>query len=593
MLTISFGNESYEMENESATLLADLIVRAGIMPDLRCGGMGICGRCQVELQFGEFLVDGIKITVVQGQPQVASACRTEVCSGPAAIVVPLEATIHADGQIAIDYEQLPQPQRSGCNLEIIAQSVASTYNWSLPAARELGQSLDGDNVSIWAAIPAGKTRRVAAVKNQPFIPLGVAIDIGTTTVAAVLVDWENNAPLASVSAYNRQAVCGDNVASRISYSVAPGGLEKLRRLIVVETINPLLRRLLAETNRKSEDIVKVSVTGNTVMEHLFLGISPRSIGTLPFLPPLREFPELTAAELGLAVNPAALVSLVPAIAGYIGGDLTAGIIASGQHRDTQRTLLTDIGTNCEIILCDGGQLYACAAAAGPAFEGAGIVCGSRAAGGAIDHIEINTNLQFHFTTIDQAPPVGLCGSAIIDFLAEGFRSGLIDAFGRYNLEMLRQIDRYLAIDYGHGTIHACVIARRRGGKIIHVSEADIEQVLKAKAAVYSGIQTLLEQRGLTYADLDTVYLAGGFARYLRVENAVTLGMLPPLRDGVYRKIGNSSLAGAVMNLIDPDFPDLAAATIRRPQTIELNTVPDFENHYIDALMIPNCNAADS
>ena len=267
------------------------------------------------------------------------------------------------------------------------------------------------------------------------------------------------------------------------------------------------------------------------------------------------------------------------------------MIVSGQYRDTGCTLLADIGTNCELVLCDHGRILACAAAAGPAFEGAGIACGSRAAAGAVDHIDITPDGQLSFTTIEQAEPAGLCGSAVIDFLAAGFRCGLIDVFGRYNLEFLRRIDRYLPVDYGSGPIHGCIIARRKGNQYIYVSEADIEQVLKAKAAVYAGIVTLLRQRARSVADLDTFYLAGGFARYLRVENAVAIGMLPPLRTGVGRKIGNSALAGAVMGLADPEFPALAATLIDRPQIIELNTVPGFEDTYIDALMILNFDPA--
>ena len=263
MLTVKFGAETYQVPVMPGDMLSDMIVRAGIMPDLRCGGMGICGRCRVELLSGEFREDGTVLMPSPGTPLSAAACHTEVCGEDAEILVPPESTVAADGQIAVDY------------------TPPVGWNTSPGAA---GQGI------------------------------GVAIDIGTTTVAVIWFDLEQNRPLASVSAYNRQAVCGDNVASRISYSVsAPDGLQQLRRLMVTETINPLLHRLAAITGRKTADVTQVFVAGNTVMEHIFLGVSPQSIGVLPFVPQLREFPVTTAAETGLAVNPTATVRLIPAV----------------------------------------------------------------------------------------------------------------------------------------------------------------------------------------------------------------------------------------------------------------------------------------
>lgn len=539
MLKINFSDNVYQVEITPDTMLSELAARVGIMLDLRCAGFGVCGRCRVELLSGTFIMDGKKTLV--DAPVSAPACRTQALGGKAEIFVPAISVVHTDGQIAVDYEHIRKPLRSN-----------------------------------------------VAKKG-----LAVAIDVGTTTVAMVLMDLERDEPLASVSAYNRQSACGDNVSSRISCAMAaPEKLQHLRHLIVRETINPLLRRLFAETHKNLQEVSKVSVAGNTVMAHLFIGASPESIGVLPFRPMYREFPAMTAKEAGLDVNPEAIVSLIPAISGYIGGDVTAGIIASGIDQNHQRSLLIDVGTNCEIVLCDGQNLYACAAAAGPAFEGAGIACGSRAAAGAIDHVWITEDLQLNYSTIEDAAPAGLCGSAIIDFLAEGFRCGLIDSFGRYNLDMLRIFGRYHEVDYGHGVIHGCVIAISSHGKPVYVSEADIEQVLKAKAAVYAGIKALLEQCHMKFNDLETVYLAGGFARYLHIENAVELGMLPPLKPDIYRKIGNSSLAGAVMDSIDPDFAKLATDIIDIPHIIELNILPEFENHYIDALMIPHFNPGE-
>ncbi len=604
MLKIIFSDNTYYVEITPDVMLAELVARAGIMLDLRCGGFGVCGRCKVELLSGEFVING-KTKKVTSRPMSALACRTSLNGTDAEISVPQNSVVHADGKIAVDYEHVPKPQSPGfCLFKIIPpceftvdgmRSLAEIPDagdlyWPPETLRLLGKCCH-DDTTIHVAVVNRQNRPgwAAAALPQPFDPLGVAIDVGTTTVAMALLDLKNDEPLASASAYNRQANRGDNVATRISYSSgSPENLAELRRLIINDTINPLLARLFAETKRNPNEVIKVSVSGNTVMSHLLLGISPRSIGVMPFLPTLRVYPEITAGEAGVAVNPGALLDVLPAVSGYIGGDIVAGIMASGMMSSENRhSLLIDIGTNCEIVLFSEQKLYACAAAAGPAFEGAGIACGSRAAAGAIDSIKISSELALSFTTIEDAPPVGLCGSAIIDFVAAGFTSGLLDTYGRFNLERLRQCGRYYEVDYGNGIIHTCMIATGGGGKPIYVSEADIEQVLKAKAAVYAGVKSLIATCQRKFDELEKVYLAGGFARYLSIQNAITLGMLPPLPSERFHKIGNGALAGAVISLFDPESTAVARHLIDQPEIIELNILPEFENDYIDALLIPN------
>lgn len=540
MIKIRFGNQIHQVESSGGELLSELIRSAGLMPDLRCGGSGICGRCRVRLVAGTFSIQDRRVEAAPGRPVDALSCRTRWEGGEAEIAVPADSVIHSDGQIAVDSELLHLPEP------------------------EAGQ----------AAAPGS--------------PLGLAVDIGTTTVAVALLDLGRNRILATASAYNRQSQYGDNVTMRISCCAEDGKLELLRSLATRETIDPLIRRLLADTGHRAGEIGRVSVAGNTVMSHLFLGISPESIGVFPFRPEVRVYPQRSAAECKLTACPSAPVALLPSVSGYVGGDLTAGILAANLDRfDGTRSLLIDIGTNCEIILNDGERLHATAAAAGPAFEGAGIFCGSRAAAGAIDHIAIDRELKLTFDTIGGEAPAGLCGSALVDFLAEGFSRGLINPFGCYERETLKSCGRYLSVDYGHGPLHAAVIAAGPEGSSIYVSEADIEQALKAKAAVYSGITLLLSHAGLEIADLDRVYLAGGFANYLNVANATVIGMLPPVAPEKIRRIGNSSLAGAVMNLCDPDFYRRALELIDLPEVVELNLLPEFEDSYIDALMIPN------
>ncbi len=555
MLKIHAGGQTYQFEAIKDRLLSEIAAANGIMLDLRCAGFGICGRCNVDLISGAFSVDGKEI-IISSEPLRVPACHTKAISQNAEISIPPESLVHTDGQIAVDFD-------------------SSKYSGKKAWTSEYGKiSLSGAN--DW----------IASRRTITFSPLGLAIDIGTTTVAVVLADLETDKALGSASAYNRQSICGDNVASRISYASAnPDGLERLQELIIKETLNPLIKRLLASCGKKSENIIKVSIAGNTVMTHIALGLSPESIGQFPFTPLYRKFPALSAASIGLEINPDALIVCAPAVSGYIGGDITAGMISTGQYLHQGKSLLIDIGTNCEIALHDNGKFFATAAAAGPAFEGAGIACGSRAASGAIDKLKMDSKLVISFTTIENAPPAGLCGSGMLDFLAEAFSCGLLDSFGRYNIPMLKDAGRHLEIDYGKAKIHACSIAKSSSGRDIYISELDIEQILKAKAAVYAGIETLLAEKNIRIDELDSVYLCGGFAKYMNTKSAVKIGMLPDFKH--IQITGNSSLAGAMMNLYDPDFQKLAENIADKPEAVELNTLTDFENNYIDALMIPN------
>jgi len=275
----------------------------------------------------------------------------------------------------------------------------------------------------------------------------------------------------------------------------------------------------------------------------------------------------------LALKPDIPVFAVPAIAAYVGGDLTAGILETRLGSSKGVELLVDMGTNCEIILSSSDKMYCTAAAAGPAFEGAGIQCGCRATSGAIDHIDPVWNCS----VIGDAPPKGLCGSAMIDFLAEARSQNLLNEFGRLDLDLLKSSGRYQAI----GSIHAFRIAAE-----LLLSEADIEQLLKAKSAVYAGILSLLEHCGKSLADVKKIHLAGGFAQYLNLDNAIKIGLLPALPNGKYLIAGNTSLAGAARLALEPRRLDEFIAIIDKPEDVHLNRISSFESNYIDALLLP-------
>jgi uncharacterized 2Fe-2S/4Fe-4S cluster protein (DUF4445 family) len=618
MLTIKTELTEIKINDHKGKLLSELISDAGIPLDLRCSGKGICGRCLVSLNSGTFEnPDGV-IKVTEGNPEQVKSCTCTSLDGDAEIFVPATSMAIVNGRIDEHFKgdeevfcpaihiltvELPEPSQQNPTPEadLLIAEVEKQLNLTniscnmnalheLPYQLEKSRTLDictiADDDGNWTIIRVGEVNSLHGVR-------AVAVDVGTTTIAAILLNPFDGEILDRASSYNQQMRNGDNVATRISFaSESPKNLRLMQRLVLEETIDPLLRELCETTNTDPKDIIFAAFAGNTVMTHLLLGISPKSIGALPFTPVTNIYPPSIAADINLVAAPDAVIQCVPSISGYIGGDLTAGIAVTELDKAKGITALIDIGTNSETVLCDNGALFTCAAAAGPAFEGAGVGCGMRAADGAIERISINANLDFDLQVIGKCKPKGVCGSAMIDFLAAGFKSGLIDTFGRYDLEKLRSCGRYLATAINGNEIHACILSGNTADDIVYISESDIEQILKAKGAVYAGLKTLLSVRDKTFADLDKIYLAGGFARFIDISNAITIGMLPEAAAGITEKIGNSALAGAYRRVTDCHAAARFREVIKEPQNISLNSVPDFEMNYIEALAIPNFNPED-
>ena len=448
--------------------LAETLRLAGHSPDLRCGGRGSCGRCTVTLLTGVWSVDGRLVHA----PAKALACRTRLLSDSGTV------------------EFTPVPE-SG--------SVASVWNSSpLP------------------------------VRDETV----VAVDIGTTTIAAVKIN--HGEVIGRAGCFNEQARYGDNVVTRINATATDlAGLRASVRHSIAELLDEL----------GLDDVTRIAVAGNTVMTSLFHGIDPTPIGVMPFTPLLRVFPESDWEKIPLLT--------MPCISGYVGGDLTAGLY---ETRLQPGEMLVDIGTNCEIIFNTPAGIICTAAAAGPAFEGAGVRFGSRATPGAIDHY-FGTG---DYSVIDGGKARGLCGSAYIDFLAVERRRGSLSEFGRFipRAEQLNITDD------------------------LFVHESDIEQLLKAKAAVRAGIITLEQHCNLSAAK---IYLAGGFARHLDLANAVAIDMLPERQ---YAIVGNTSLAGAARLAAAPEILPELIELIDLPRELPLNTLSGFEDNFIDGLMLP-------
>lgn len=598
--------------------LDGVLLAAGVALERRCGGDASCGGCAIVLEEGAFEVEGRAVVVTRDAPVHALACRTRLM-GPAAaracagvVRVPPRASL-AD-TAGIDDEFLLPPTRGDAAvrrlridlpragleeprseleraLDAARQALAGEpVQATLQATRRLNRLRDAGEGPLLAELMLRGERWELVDVNRPPAGAGVygiALDIGTTTVVALLVDLEHARVIGKAARYNQQVAVAADVASRISAARTEADLRRLQRLLVADTLQPLLDELCAAHGIACEAVRRFSVAGNTVMTHLLLGLQVRSLGRMPFRPTVRQPQPVAALQLGLRAHPQALVEVAPAIAGYIGGDIVADMIACDLAAQPDGTLLVDIGTNAEIVLKDGGGMVCCATPAGPAFEGGGLLHGCRAAPGAIAHVRSPRPLAFALEVIGGQAPLGICGSAVIDLLAIGRRDGWMDAAGRFDIERLRRQGCHAEVEVRGRRSHACVLTPAdASGRPVVLSEADVAELLQARSAVAAGWRTLLELRGRAVDDVRKVVLAGGFARRIDLEHAMAIGLLPRLPGERFEVIGNGALAGACMALLDRRIAQRMEALHRLPQVVELNLVPAFEGHFIDSLRLP-------
>ena len=619
-LKIKTAESDLEIDGGFGHSLLSLAQQAGVRVNARCAGAGFCGGCTVILRDGQFVVAEERIAVTPENPRQVLACQARLAGRSATIRFPRSSVVEQEAKIDEDFrsnefQHEPQTRKytiwvrlpdaddkhdclSHIRNELRKLSGHGDCPFPVDCLQKIPRLLDGDQRQLTVTI--GKTgTHWSVIEIEPgdasASHFGVAVDIGTTTVVAMLLDLNQGQVLNKASSFNQQIKQADDVASRITFCRSADNVRELQRLVIHETINPLIERLCGEQGISAASISRIAVSGNTVMSHLFLGISPESIGYLPFQPVVNRYDEYRGRELELSVHPNGLVDVVPSVSGYVGGDIVSDLYVSGVHERPDPTLLVDIGTNGEIVYAEDGAYSACATAAGPAFEGYGTAHGCRAASGAIEHIKFARDLNFDITVIGGGSPTGLCGSAFIDFIADGMKCGLINQMGRLDVQLLRETGKYLKVDEMCGPVNACVIAgadQSADNEVIYVSEQDVAQILKAKAAIYAGMKTLLAFRNRQFADINRFCLAGGFARHLDLQNAVCIGLLPEIPINRFDVLGNGSLAGAMRALVDADAMDAYVTMAKLPDVVELNRVESFESEFIDALALPNLNSAE-
>jgi uncharacterized 2Fe-2S/4Fe-4S cluster protein (DUF4445 family) len=420
--------------------------------------------------------------------------------------------------------------------------------------------------------------------DSPAAVAGLAVDLGTTRVVIRLVDLETRETLAETSFDNPQVNVGPDVLARIHHTDRPSGLQDLQRQII-DVLNAQLEGLCGTCNLSTDSVYLFSVAGNTAMSHLFAGLPAHWMIREPYIPAANRFPLMHAHALGLCAGSNARVWLFPNVGSYFGGDLIAGLLFSGLHQRSETAILVDVGTNAEVVLGNSDWLMACAGAAGPALEGGMSRMGTTAAPGVIDRVRIDPQTgHFELHTIGELPPVGICGSGVIDLAAQLFLSGMIDIRGK--LQAGPCGERF-AIK--NDLAHLILVPREQSGtgRDLCISQVDLDSLVRSKAAMYTILETLTGTMGMNLADLETFYVAGTFGSLIDPVSAITIGMIPDLPLERFQSLGNSSLGGATKVLTERGAVSEAARVREKITYLELNVNQDFMNRFSAAKFIPH------
>jgi len=458
----------------------------------------------------------------------------------------------------------------------LRESEIEGQGWQVTAVLEMGTWVEEDALPRLIDLRPGDTteRRLA-----------VAVAIGTTSNVVYLVDQAIGRFVDSAAAYNAQISCGEDVISRILYARKEGGLQHLQRL-VVQTINKLLHELAERNQIDLSEIYHMTVAGNTTMIHLFLALDPSFIRLEPYIPTVNHPLPVRASELGLHICPEATVDCLPGAGAYVGGDITAGVLSSEMFQTEKLTLFIDVGTNGEIALGNADWLIACACSAGPAFEGAGVRSGMRATVGAIEEVWINADTyEPSCRVIGDVAPRGICGSGMISLLAEMFITGVVDKSGHLN----RSLDTPRVRVGDHGPEYVVVWAKETQTRKedIVLTEVDISNLIRAKGAIYAGFSVLTKSVGIDLADVEQVLIGGAFGKYIDIEKAIQIGLLPDMPWERFKYLGNTSVLGAFTALLCPDMRREVVEIAKKMTYLELSADNRFMEEFTSALFLPH------
>ncbi len=592
----------------------------GIAIDSTCGGHGTCKKCRIRFKADPPVPTSLDLrayTPAEIKDGWRLACRTPANSDadvevPPLVTRPKAATVGVGRQVILRpairkrYLELAEPSLTDqvSDLErVLAELTDVGTAADLAVLRNLGGTLRASDFKVTAVV-ADETLIAVEPGDTTGRAFGLAFDLGTTTVVATLLDLTTGTPAAVESMLNKQQPFGADVIARISATMLdPAARDKLRQL-AQETLAELAAAACQAGGVSPDEVYEVALAGNATMVHLVLGIDPEPLGVAPFILSTRLLPEVRARDLGVPAHPQARAVVFPAFGAYVGGDITAGLLASGMDRDPRIRLFIDIGTNCEIVLGGRDWLLATAAPAGPAFEGASVRCGMRAADGAIEAVEITGDGELKLTVIGDTGPAGLCGSGLVDAVAALAGAGLIDESGRFTQpapapsahpeisprpegaddRAAALTDRFAMI----GKERVFVLhwsADRDPASSVYLSQRDVRELQFAKAAIATGWRILLEEAGLAIDDIKQVLLAGSFGSYLNARSAIRIGLVPDVGPRRIIAAGNVAGEGAKMALLSVRDRAAALSLLEEVTYVELSDRSDFNDRFINQLSL--------
>lgn len=621
------GIEDVIIDANPGENLLDVAKKANVPIDAPCSGNVSCGKCKVKLVGGE-VESSISRHLSQSEwdegyrlacnSKISSDCIIEVPDIASAYQSRMKiADLSSAGEVQIFNDIRKGVEEAGITFETDMKVISvkldePTMEDTMPDNERLERKLKEITGIKMVCIPFEVMVKLPTfmrennfefncitqtyknlltvldiVKTDQTQIYGLAVDIGTTSVAGIIVDIPTGKILAKASTGNGQIRYGADVINRIIQQGKPGGIEKLRKAICEETLVPMIANMCQSIDINPNQIYRMCVASNTTMNHLFLGIPAENVRLEPFVPTFFEYKTLSGHDIQIGINNNARVTIAPNIGSYVGGDITAGTLASLIWTKQEYSIFIDLGTNGEIVFGNKDFFMSCACSAGPAFEGGDISCGMRASDGAIEKVTIDKEtMEPSYSVIGGGKPVGICGSGIIDIIAELFKTGIINSKG----EIVREGKRVVRDEHGTGSYVVAFKEEAGSVKDVLLSEVDIDNFIRAKGAIFSGIRCMLSQLCMEVDVIENVYVAGGIGSGINMENAIMIGMLPDVPLDKYKYIGNSSLVGSFCMLTSKEAYTKVFEIERNMTYIELSNQSDYMGEFVAACFLPHTQA---
>jgi len=609
LVSVTFHPEERKIQVKKCKSILEAAIEGKVGIRTECGGRGICGKCKIivknknalgaltelekrhlsnrEIKAGyrlacQALIEKNVAVLIPKESRVGTrkilkfGLESKIPLNPLVKKFHLKLSKPSLANIEPDYERLVRALSRLSNIKAV--KIDSIVLKQLPDV--LRNSEWDVTVTVW--------NNCKIISVEPYdtskLLFGFAVDIGTSKIVGYLVDLTTGKTISTASIENPQIKYGSDIITRIAYATESRNNINTLHKIVVDGINKVLTQACSQAKVNPCNVYETKVVGNTAMHHLFMGIQPKYTAISPYVPAIKSTINVVAREIGVKANPSGIISTLPIIAGFVGGDAVGDILATKFHKLKDTSMLVDIGTNTEVFAGNADDILSCSCASGPAFEGARITHGMKAEAGAIERIRINSNFEVKYETIGNVKPTGLCGSAMIDIVAEMFKHGIIDNNGKFNFKI-----KTPRLKIGKNQTEFVVAWKKETAlkKDITISQKDIREIQLAKAAIYAGCSVLMKRKNIKENDLHQIFVAGAFGNYINPENAKISGLIPDVPTEKIKFVGNTAIIGAKMALISREVMRAAEVLSRKIRYIELAVDSDFEKEFFNALAFPH------